>query len=79
MARRDEPLRTISYIHVNTKNGIVDVCTDDLNAEQKSYVGALLKKTYLNALFAGKATVDVDLPPVDEVFGELRKKLEEGT
>ena len=51
MARKQEKIRTESYVHVGEKL----VNTKDLTEEQKKQLGTWLKSTYLNALFCGKA------------------------
>lgn len=64
MARKQQKIRTVSYVHVGDKL----VCTKDLTPEQKSYVGAMLQVEMLNAAFRGKAVFTADLPPVEQVF-----------
>ena len=55
----------MSYIHVGDRL----VCTDDLTPEQKSYVGAVLKAEYLNAMFSGRAVFSPEgLPDAETVF-----------
>lgn len=51
MARKQQKIKVISYVHVGDQL----VNTKDLNPEQKQRLATWLKCTYLNALFEGKA------------------------
>lgn len=51
MARKQQKIRVISYVHVGDE--LVEV--SQLNAEQKKELATWLKCTYLNHLFAGQA------------------------
>lgn len=51
MAKRQQKIRVVSYVHVGDEL----VCTDDLSKDQKKQLATWLKTTYLNSLFAGKA------------------------
>lgn len=52
MAKKQK-IEAVSYVHVGDKL----VNTDDLNDEQRRKLAKWLKTTYLNTLFAGKATI----------------------
>ncbi|MBD5154318.1 MAG: hypothetical protein HDT15_04385 [Oscillibacter sp.] len=49
--RKQQEIKTVSYVHVGDKL----VCTDDLTPEQKVRLGTWLKTTYLNNLYRGQA------------------------
>lgn len=53
---KQQEIRAVSYVHVGEKL----VRFDDLTPEQKAGAATELKKGYLNALFRGRATFDVD-------------------
>ena len=63
-----QKIRTVSYVHIGDRL----VCTDDLNPLQKDYIGTVLKTTYLNELFAGRAVFEPveQLPSRENVFSE---------
>lgn len=66
MARKQEPIRTRAFVHVGDE--LVDI--DTLSAEQRSYIGAMLRVTMLNAGYEGKAVFQAEgLPERDAVFG----------
>ena len=69
MAKKPIKIKTISYVRVGNKL----VNTEDLNEEQKLRLAKLLKVTYLNALFQGKARF---FYPEDETFIESQKGTE---
>lgn len=64
MARKQQKIRAVSYVHVGDRL----VCTDDLTQEQKNYVGAMLQVEMLNAAYRGKAEFTANLPPLEQVF-----------
>ncbi|WP_312637337.1 hypothetical protein [Oscillibacter sp.] len=57
MARRQrEPIRVEAFVTVNEQK----VNIDTLSKEKRCEIGAVLKVTYLNALFRGKAVFHID-------------------
>ena len=68
MARQNIKITVESFIRIGDRL----ISTDDLNNEQKAFLGAMLKAQYLNGLFAGRAVfMPEGLKPFEEVFGEL--------
>lgn len=51
MARKQQQIKVVSYVHVGDRL----VNTDDLDPERKRQLATWIKCTYLNALYAGKA------------------------
>lgn len=64
VARKQEKIRVVAYVHVGDQ--LVDV--DTLNAAQRDYLGASLQVAMLNAAYRGKAKFWADLPPAEQVF-----------
>lgn len=65
MAKKQEPIRTEAFVHIGDQT----VNIDTLTPEQRSYVGAQLLATMLNAGNEGKAVFAVEgLPERDSVF-----------
>lgn len=52
MARKQEPIKVVSYVRVGGEL----VNTEDLSPERKRELATWLTCTYMNHLFAGKAT-----------------------
>ncbi len=57
--RQREPIRVEAFVTVNGQ----DVNIDTLSKEKRSEIGAVLKVTYLNALFRGKAVFHIEEYP----------------
>lgn len=70
MPRQTQKIRTESYIHVGDRL----VNTDTLNEQQRIYVATKLNQKFLNAIFKGEVVFGCpELPPVEEVFPELKR------
>lgn len=67
--RQTEPIKVVSYISL-TPDGSKRMCTDDLNAEQRKYVGRKIALVFLNSIYAGEAVFQADLPSYESVFPE---------
>lgn len=55
---KQKAINTVAYVHWNDEL----VCTNDLTAEQKQFVGAHLKAAYLNGLYRGKVVFTPIMP-----------------
>ena len=65
MAKQQEPIRTEAFVHIGDRT----VNIETLTPEQRSYVGAQLLSTMLNAGNEGKAVFAVEgLPERDLIF-----------